>query len=151
MKITLSKKQWEFIGKKTGWMKIADSENIDNEFKTKHPVMHALLSRLPGYKSALDIVDNIKNKNVSKENAGIDEGVMEQAKQIIESKENVSWNATSNKNIIKESFDLDARVIAAIILIILGFFVGKMMMQDTQNTTKLTQQTYEQQMESIRK
>ena len=37
MKITLSKQQWELIGRKTGWMKIAEKQSllkIINDIKT---------------------------------------------------------------------------------------------------------------------
>ena len=115
------------MGQKAGWTKVADSQNIDNEFKSKHPVIHALVSRMPGYNSALDIVDNIKNNKVSPENAGINQDIINQAKQIIQSK-TASSIPFDNTIIIKEALTLDARVIAAIILVIMGLWAAKAIM-----------------------
>ena len=226
MKITLSKQQWEFIGEKTGWIKIAkttttykdknntnrtltldgpdtidpnfiytatikdelgiiesvfdgtlgeiylgakerkfampvsirelqskninviktaDSQNIDNDLKNKHPLIHSFLSKMPGYKSALDIVDNIQNNKVTPENAGINPDIIGQAQQIINK---VKTQTASNKNIVKEAFAIDAKVIAAIILIVLGIF----MISATQNAASgLKPVDYSQKMEALSK
>ena len=119
----------ELQAKNSNVIKTADSQNIDNELKLKHPIIHALVSRMPGYKPALDIVDNIKNNNVAPENAGINQDIINQAKQIIKNK-TASSMPFDNTIIIKEALTLDSRVIAAIILVILGIALGKSMLSD---------------------
>ena len=147
MKITLSKQQWELIGKKTGWIKTSGSQNIENMLSRRISLRCLkFLKSLPNYNAALDIVDNIQNKQVSPEQAGLNADVFNQAQNIFQ-----KIKTAANNDMIKESFNIDARVIAAIILIVLGFFVGKMTMQDVGDTTKATQQTYEKQMENISK
>jgi hypothetical protein len=129
MKITLSKSQWEQMGKKAGWIKKADAQfdaDIDAKLKKEHPLIHLFLHKMPNYGPALDIVGNIKNNNVSPENAGITSDVINQAKQIIQDKVRTASSMPSafdNTIIIKEAFTLDARVIAAIICVILGIFM----------------------------
>ena len=157
MKITLSKSQWEQIGSQTGWAKTAVSQDINETVKSKHPIIHNIISRMPtagtgpqdiantlkakhpiiyniisrmpGFGSALDIVENIQNNKVSAEDAGINADTINQAKQIIQSK-TASTKPFDNTIIVKEALTIDTRLIAAIILVILGIAIGRSMMSD---------------------
>ena len=113
MKITLSQSQWEQIGSQTGWTKTASSQDIASTLKAKHPIIYNIISRMPGFGSALDIVENIQNNKVSAEDAGINQDIINQAKQIIQSK-TASTKPFDNTIIIKEALTIDARLIAAI-------------------------------------
>ena len=108
-------------------VKTADSQTIVANLKNRFPLLYNFLSKTPGFGSALDIVDNIQNNKVSPENAGITPDIINQAKQIINK---VKTQTASSKNIVKESFNLDARVIAAIIVVILGIALGRSVMKD---------------------
>ena len=41
MKIKLSKSQWEFMGRKAGWMKMAQDNNLDNNPETLANILRA--------------------------------------------------------------------------------------------------------------
>jgi len=68
---------------------------------------------MPNYQSALDIVNNIINRDVSKENAGINKNILEEAKK------NIFKMSLNKNNTIEKIFNLDAKVIAGIILIVM--------------------------------
>jgi len=116
----------ELQAKNSNVIKIANSQNIAETLKNKHPWVYKFISRMPGFNSALDIVDNIQNNQVAPEQAGITSDIINQANQMI----NKLKATASNKALVKESLTLDARLIAAIILIILGIFIGKSMLKD---------------------
>ena len=128
------------MGQKVGWIKKADAQfdaDIDAKLKKEHPLVHLFLHKMPNYGPALDIVSNIKNNNVPLENAGITPDVINQAKQIIQDKVKTASSLPSvfdNTIIIREAFTLDARVIAAVIIVILGIWSVGAMMQDAPKT-----------------
>ena len=74
--------------------------------------------------------------------------VIDQAKQIIPKIE-AQEKTASNKN-IKEADLLNAKVIAAIIVIILGIALGRSMISDVKQTGALQQDYYKHQMEQIK-
>jgi rubrerythrin len=70
MKITLSKSQWAFIGKKTGWVKT--SQNLDvvkkletfDERETTRAIRDAIIAEEQAIKQYEVIVDSTKNSKV---------------------------------------------------------------------------------------
>jgi len=124
-------------------MKTANSQDIIQKLQAKSPLLYKIISRMPGFNSALDIVDNIVNNKVSPENAGINQDIIDQAEQIIQDKVKTASsmpNVFDNTIIIKEAFALDARVIAAIVIIILGIALGKSMLSDIKDIKAIPSQ-----------
>ena len=126
--IKLSESQQRQVMVNGTWVKT--SQNIGTRLKNAMPGwLYNFLIRVPGFKTyfqdALRIVENIENGNTTLEKEGINQGIIDQAKQIIG-----KAKTASNSNLIKEALTIDARVIAAIILIILGIWGAKSLMQD---------------------
>jgi hypothetical protein len=113
MKITLSKSQWEFIGKKTGW--------ITKEAGIKDNIVK-YLQKIPGYQTAIQAVQEFKNGTQLKElleKYNIQPEHLDQANNFI-NKFQLQSQSKNNTFITKEALQLDARVIICIIFIIFG-------------------------------
>lgn len=116
-------------------IKTADllDQDIDIKLKKEHPLIHLFLHKMPNYQPALDIVDNVVNNKVAPENAGITPDIVNQANQIINKVKTQSTTA-SNKIVVKEAFTLDARIIAAIIIVVMGIWSVAAMTQNHPKT-----------------
>jgi len=139
MKIKISKNQWAFVGRKAGWMKTADTVNIEEDLKNKFPKIYNFLRRLPGFSEAINIANNIANNVISPEEANIDKKTIDKAMQLT-SKIQAQLSFDFPK---KESGFIDVRVMAVVILIILGISVYRSVAKSVSEISEARQEQYD--------
>lgn len=143
MKTTITRQQWIEAGTKAGWLKLAQASDTATQLSLKFPRIYRALSAMPGFNAALDIVSKIRQGS-SPESMGITPAVLNQAKQLAN-----KISTASSDSLTKEAFNLDGRLIAAIIIIILGIAIGKAVTNGVGDLKADMQNSQQQQMNQI--
>jgi hypothetical protein len=120
MKITLSKRQWEFVGEQAGWIKQeAGIQDVKNKIL-------GYLQKLPVYNQAMEWVNKLKGGQITIEQliqqVGISPEHIDAANNFMQ-RFGVSASGNQNAEMKKEAAGLDFRVVLVILFSIL-FIIG---------------------------